>query len=412
MKQSKHKTRVAALVSAIAGSVAGAAGDPWLVQAARDARAAPARTLQALDGYLHALERTGAVSADLVQQWRNEAQDCLSPAVSPSTAAFPVLWSVLMTLATLAWQSTQTGPALVMVGLLLFGVTGVAWARQAGWLGGRSASLRARRVRAGFAAAAAACAVGAILPGLIGGLAKQAAYQVFVHQQHSFTRDRAGLPWIRQFAKENFGADVVLAAPAEAWIRTGLALEGGSPAYMTDASGVCELMFSRDALLTHSGPPPGHDVQLWVQGVNIHELGHCIDHRRDFAGAGGAWSDVRSIAPADRDDVRDAASYHRVATGRASTALWREALADIMMVGYWRLNAPPATARAYIAALAEKRQRKRTTDPTHATMAWIDAAACAAPPASNLELFRWADSLRSVPSSGAARPRPIEPAEE
>lgn len=133
-----------------------------------------------------------------------------------------------------------------------------------------------------------------------------------------------------------------MTAPQEAWSRTTLHVIGSSPAFMNSSNGLCELSISRESILNGFAYPPNQSLDLWVDGIMIHELAHCLDVRRDYAGQGGAWTGVRSIAPADRRGIDDGPGHYTVATKRETTQLWREALADMMAVGYWRLNTTPA----------------------------------------------------------------------
>jgi hypothetical protein len=326
-----------------------------------------------------------------------EARRCFSPAIRVEHALFLMLWTLLVTLTTLAWQSKQLEAPAVIVGGLIVAGTGGLWAHRMELVPADGIGERATTWTYLFGAtvtAASAGAIGVFIPGFMGVTAQQAAYKTFLRQQQAFAADPGGFPWIRGFAKREFNADVVLASPQDSWSRTALQLVGSSPAFMSSGNALCELSISRESIVASFSIRPDQDRNSWVRGIMMHELAHCLDVRRDFQGPAGVWTDTLSIAPVDREDVRDGPSYYYVAARRNSTQLWREAVADAMAIGYWRLDTKPDTAHALIATLKAKRAQALKDDPTHGTMCWIDSASTADPPSSNETLFAWADKLR------------------
>ena len=152
---------------------------------------------------------------------------------------------------------------------------------------------------------------------------------------------------------------------------------------------------SRESLLNSFAEAPAFALDAWVRGVEIHELSHCADVARDYAGPGGAWSGRASIAPADRALVQDGPSHYQVGGNSLDTQLFREALADMGAIGYWRLHTSPATATALARTLRDKRVQASTYDKSHATACWIDRAMAAPLPEGDPALFGWADALRA-----------------
>jgi len=401
----RNRERVRALFESIRLHAPQVSNHGWLDALERDVLRVRPGWRNRFDAWLEGLEQAQGVAPTMASQWRRDASECLSTEVRAETIVFCVLWSLLVTLATLAWQSMLTTHALVVTGDVVIAATAVIWAWRAGWLTdpGRprppvwSILLRVTGV------ALMGLAIGVIAPGLCADLAKQGAYQAFERHQMAFATSADGFPPMRDFARREYGVDVVLAAPADSWMRTTLQTVGGTPAYMTPMNGLCELAMSRESLLNGFAEVPAFASNDWVHGLYEHELFHCLDGRRDYAGPTGAWSGRASIAPADRAYVHDGPSHYE-AGGRPATQLWRETVADIGAIGYWRLHAAPSTALTLARTLRDKRVRAAEYDKAHATACWIDHAMKSAPPGGDRSLFAWADAVRaSAPCVVATR---------
>lgn len=396
----RNAARVQALFGQIRAATLCSAGAGWLDVLERDAKSAKAGWRDRFDAWLLGQEQAGGVPAALAEQWRHEADACHTTIIRPEPVAFCLLWTVLVTLATLGWQSSLVGPTQAIVGCATIALTGVIWAYRVGWM--LTTQRWWERGLIAFVVGAGAICLGILAPAFYSNIAQEGAYKAFKRQQNEFTTASTGYPWVRDFAWRAFGVDVVINAPAQTWARATLQTMGTSPAIMSTGNGLCELTISRESILNGFARPAVPADDVWVQGVMMHELAHCLDVRRDYAGQGGAWTGTRSISPVDRHDVSSGPAHYRIASEREPTQLWREALADIMAVGYWRLNASPAEWRDLTATLREKRLTSRRHDTVHATMCWIDLAASADGPASNRELFAWADGLRSASSCKTA----------
>lgn len=215
----------------------------------------------------------------------------------------------------------------------------------------------------------------------------------FAAQREVFLNDPHGFPWLRRIAREEYGVDVVLGDVSESWALTTLDIPSASPASMATGYGFCVLNMSSQKLLRELPPPTVSVSPLWIQGVMVHEFAHCLDGLRDYKAFTQGLISANSIAPVDRPRVNDVLSFLE-AQRTSSTLLWRESLADIMAIQFWKLSVP-AQATNLIAKLREQRLKSQSSDPSHATMCWIDHAAGAEVPASNEQLFESADRLRS-----------------
>lgn len=163
---------------------------------------------------------------------------------------------------------------------------------------------------------------------------------------HRFNSDREvfltepqGFPMLREFAQKNFNVDVILGKAEDSWAPTTLMLVNPSPASILVGPGYCMMNMNRDTLAMLMGTPNKEDTASWTQGVMMHELGHCLDIRRDLSSSDGLAVKVHAIAPIDVLNVKDIRSY-LVTSDEESTTLWREAFADIFAIGYWRIVVP------------------------------------------------------------------------
>ncbi|AXI83718.1 hypothetical protein AB672_07155 [Xylella taiwanensis] len=71
------------------------------------------------------------------------------------------------------------------------------------------------------------------------------------------------------------------------------------------------------------------------------ECGHCLDVSRDTPTVSQDDVGVQSVAPVDASGVKDLEGLLKT-EDRLTTPLWREAIADIMVVGFWTLAVPGA----------------------------------------------------------------------
>lgn len=232
-----------------------------------------------------------------------------------------------------------------------------------------------------------------LIPMIVGLVVQWASIEQFKADRSAFMADPQGFPMLRQLAREQYGVEVVLGDAEQSWASTTVNLPNASVASMALRPGYCHLSLHRSNVLRGFEPVGQVDPALWVQGVMLHEFAHCLDGSRDTPAFGRRAVGARSVAPVDAPGVKDIEGLLE-AGARPTTQLWREAVADIMAIGFWKLAAPGA-AHDLVASLRQKRADAQQ-DSTHATMCWIDHANRAEPPTSTGTLFAWADHLRST----------------
>ncbi|MEO6824599.1 MAG: hypothetical protein ABI167_07735 [Nitrosospira sp.] len=205
-----------------------------------------------------------------------------------------------------------------------------------------------------------------------------------------FLADPQGFPLLHKMAKEEYGIEVVLANARESFF-SAIDFQTASPALMAIRAGHCRLTMHPEKVLHSYGSVGEVDSKLLVQGTMMHEFAHCLDLARDGPIFGQEAVGTRSLAPEDAREVNDIKSYLDAET-HFKTRLWREAVADIFAVGYWKLTVPEA-AGDLVATL--RRMRPSEKGSIHATRCWIDHADQTSAPTSIAALFEWADRLRT-----------------
>ena len=310
---------------------------------------------------------------------------------------FATLWAAMACMATVMWIAGPRETWVVIVGGLATTGLGVAWASRSASLAISKRKNAARR-RERYTNIALAGVVAALMLPAITGIVTLSSFLLsqadFSRQRAAFEADPKGFRMIQAFAMRNFNTALVLGSADTGWKATSQMLPGASKASVYIGAGYCELNADPRLLVSDfnlTGPPSLNP--LWIQGILIHELGHCLDVSREFSPFGQPFKPAMySVAPGDRAKM---ASIDALAGNVSvpSTALWREALSDIMAVGYWR-SVDKDAAKSMIIALETKR-RSATDDRAHATMCWIRYAAGAPLPARQKELFAWADKTRS-----------------
>ena len=136
------------------------------------------------------------------------------------------------------------------------------------------------------------------------------------------------------------------------------------------------------------------DPDAWARGTLAHELTHCFDANADS----NADYRKRTALPPYLAVEPKYVIEHAIATNRLDVTAWKEAVADIVQVGYWRLTEGD---RLHADSLASdlKRGRKiraQTEDPDlgHATYCWLDALESEPGPPDLESLFAWANDIR------------------
>lgn len=346
------------------------------------------------ESYLQGLAAAGAISADAAASCRQRLAQCVWSSPTALEILAPLAWIAVVAATTLNARAIASD-TLAKAGLwLLAFAAGCLWTATRPWMQQRNNSGQARWVHRIFIAiiAVAVSIVVAPVTNLVGLGMQQLSLRQFKVERDAFLADPQGFPVLHKLAREQYGVEVVLGDAEESWASTTVDLPNSSVALMNLGPGYCHLSLSRSSVMRRFGPVPGVAPALWVQGVMLHELAHCLDISRDTPAYGERAVTTRSIAPVDAGGLQTIEGFVE-AHARPATQLWREAVADIMTVGFWRLAAPGAASD--LTANLRRHRAEAVHDKEHATMCWIDFASQAAAPSSTAALFAWADRLRS-----------------
>jgi hypothetical protein len=221
---------------------------------------------------------------------------------------------------------------------------------------------------------------------------KEVSIQRYLVEHQAFKESRDGYEFIDRYAMENYGIPILLESPRASWALTELAIPSSSPASMSEGWNYCSLLFNQNSLDRQMGSPFSELKVEWSQGIQIHELGHCLDRSRDLNGESGTQELARSIAPKERIKVKNLKTFVE-AEDSLQTTHWREILADVFVVGYWRMSASEASG-SLIAGLQSWRDKAKNSDPTHFSNCWTEIARQAPMPNDAKQLFKWADDIR------------------
>lgn len=403
-KKYNHVENVNALFDKISGAAPDALDSEWLGTLHQTALRKTSGWTKAVEAYLHGLAAAGHISRDELGELRDSIFLCTDSDASWSEFLFPLAWTACVAVVTVACRAISTDWWFIAAMLGMTAAAGAMWASQRDWLKRRNSPNQGnweRHIVIGVCSLLVP--VLTVIITLTAGSAAQ-AYSIhrFNVDRMGFAADPQGFPMLRTFAQKNFNVDVVLGNANDSWASTTVNLPGSSVASMSLSPGYCELSMYRDNVLRSFDPAGKQNQTLWTQGVMMHEFGHCLDGLRDLPNFGEHAVRVHAIAPIDAKGVSNVQSY-LAATEEDSTKIWREALADTFAVGYWRLVAP-GEADSLAASLRLRRNNAAQGDSTHATMCWIDQALQAAPPASEKDLFTWADHQRSVAKCAIQKP--------
>ena len=395
----KHVESVNALFDKLSSATpANALDGEWLGTLRQTALRKTSGWTSTIEAYLHGLAAAGHLSRDEFSKLRDSLFLCSDGGWRE--IAYPVAWTACVAAVTITCCFLSIDWRVVSI---MFGLTasaGAMWASQRAWSKRLSPAWERPFV-------IGACAL--LVPFLTALIALGAGAAAQTYSMHRFNVDREAFatdpqefPMLRTFAHQNFNVDVVLGNANDSWASTTVNLPNSSVASMSLSPGYCELNMYRDNVLRSFAPAGKQNQTLWIQGVMMHEFGHCLDGLHDLPNFGEHAVKVHSIAPIDAKGVSDVQSY-LAATEENTTKIWREALADTFAVGYWRLVAPGEAANL-AASLRLRRSNAAQGDSTHATMCWIDQAMHSMPPVSEKHLFTWADHQRSVASCTIEKP--------
>jgi len=371
-------------------------GHEFLRSLREDAQANGRNWQERLNEYLNSLQDQGCLSSSNTEEIVTLASKCPVPLAGTWAVVSPLVWLMLGAFAVLgvttySRTSLQSSVFIAAVAIV---------AAYTGWLWNRRPTRQ--RPTGIMAWERHACAlfyaVFAIPVAILLPLLSQVGYFEYLRHAHTvrsneFRADPEGMVAFQKLAKDQYGIDVVLNDPDDDWVNTTLAVKGASPALMDTSAGYCALSFDSFSLRTDFGIESPQLRKSWINGVLMHEMGHCLDVSRDHRGFGDK-SDVGShaLAPSVARSVHDVQSY-AVAANKDSSKLWREAYADIVAIGYWRVTEPGSYA--LLAKNLREARVKNASDTTHRTMCWIDATKSKVAPTSLAGIPAWADDIRS-----------------
>ena len=404
-----HLEKVAAFFGQLKQAAPGASD--WLADLERRALNKEAGWKADADSYLHGLASAGVLSADAAASCRENLAQCLGSDPGWREFGLPMAWIAVVAAVAVACQALASD-VLTLAGLLLLtAIAGGVWASTRPWLDRRNDPRQKRWERPIVIGACALLvpALAYLIPRSVGQGLQLVSIAQFNSDRAAFVADPQGFPMLHKLAREQYGVEVVLGDADQSWASTTVRLPNSSVASMALRPGYCHLSLYRANVLRGFDPISKVDPSLWVQGVMLHEFAHCLDGSRDTPAFGQHGVGARSVAPVDASGVKDLEGLLE-AGARPSTQLWREAVADIMAIGFWKLAAPGAAADL-VASLRQKRAGDEQ-DTTHSTMCWIDFADQAAPPPSTAGLFAWADKLRSQAPCDLATDRKLTPAQQ
>lgn len=297
----------------------------------------------------------------------------------------PIAWVVLVSLVALSSRIILNDwPLLLCLGIALVVASGM-WARKQPWIPQYKRPLDRQLVVVSSAILASVVVYATAF--MSGWLLEKLSVARHEAAREAFMEDPQGFPFLKQFAREHYGMHIVLADATRGWNENTVALPHSVIAEMRTAPGYCELHINvvnvRDRF---AGPDP----QSRIKGVLVHELAHCLDLSRDLPTFGSDGVGTRSLAPSDAAKVTTLEEY-LASEARLPTKRWREALADIFAVGFWRMTELHAAQ-----LVADLRDKRTSGDAAHTTTCWIDQAVAAPMPTSMQTLLSWADAIRAA----------------
>jgi hypothetical protein len=261
-----------------------------------------------------------------------------------------------------------------------------------------------------FAALTLAGALASLLFDKAGPLIDDQLRSIWKADRNAFIHRPTGFPALRRLAHDQYGLDLELAPFSNGYLVTTHRGPASSVGVMTLYSGYCELSLWPEGTAASFVPLKGdpalpHDKR--IDGIALHELGHCIDMARDQP----SFKDpsafgTHSIAPSDRAAVVDVHTFAQ-AQMIPSTQLWQETYADLFAIGMSRLTWSHEDAHAFYVMLRHARLGNAANDAIHNTTCWLDAAVASPAPTTLANVAGWAENLRETAQCHA--PVPTKP---
>lgn len=207
-------------------------------------------------------------------------------------------------------------------------------------------------------------------------------------------------PFIKNFLKDNYDLNLVLADEKQTWLYTYLSIDGlmGSPASIISTGDYCELFYSPRNLDYWSGIGYGELNKIFHQIVLAHEAAHCIGIATDYKNMRGDDPITQpinmSIFPDERHKVTGIDSFIE-AHEYANTKRWREVISDLFAIGFAKKHYPD-DADQIIREIVRIRSNAKH-DVVHNSVCWLSYAKNKSPPADDKELYSWAVGLSMEP---------------
>ena len=202
-----------------------------------------------------------------------------------------------------------------------------------------------------------------------------------------FESDVKGFRFISEFSKEHYGVELVLNKASDLGGYEGFYLSTVRRPSM-NVGMYCSLnMFDGQYIGSHTFN--SEYANAWFEGIMVHELAHCLDVRRDNQRS----ISTLSLAPSEAATVKTGQDYHE-ASMTLPTLNWREVVADLMTLGYFKV-AYPDQFKNFKSALISHRSGGEENQ-AHNTLCWIQDVDESSIPTQFDELFQWADETRAA----------------
>lgn len=129
-----------------------------------------------------------------------------------------------------------------------------------------------------------------------------------------------------------------------------------------------------------------------IEGIMMHEVGHCLDRKRERNELIGTVIDPNSISPNMRKEQITLQKYE-IITDSPELRRWREVFADIFAIGFWKVKYPNEYNILLNNLIKQRGSNKKDT--IHNTTCWLDYLKKKAPPKDMSDLMDWADKIRN-----------------
>lgn len=214
----------------------------------------------------------------------------------------------------------------------------------------------------------------------------------------------SGFNYMKKLAKDHFGVQLVLADSAVGWMDTQMESPVRSPASVHVGPGFCELRIFPSGITSQAG---GTEAELaaWSEGVEIHEIGHCIDIQRDFDSNRELVSEPKSMPPLLSGTAPTLAYW-----GSPASKQWREIFSDLLALGYWKIKHASVFPKLSTQLIAKRTESVKGPHPdfVHDTSCWVEWATRQNMPGSFDALTGWADEMRQkAPCKITASSKPL-----